>query len=353
MELFAALPDRAQAVIYIAIGLALLYGALFILGHILFKGDEAWRTLFVLGGFVAGGIAASLYLDNQPILPATIVAKNEQVYINRIIFGSDVSWDNQFELTAKFIPDGESQPVEAVLSAQGAQFDGFAVGEAIEIKHWRAGGALELARLSNRSTFSLLLGSSMWRAVLLIALGVGLAWAASAIRKDVTAGLFVAAIYIVFILGGTIASQWLKAAPIRGASKPTTGTVIQVTHRSQTFSARPRTRMKLLQPIEFWEVEFTPPEVGDKVRGVDVIDAGILQGEYGDQINFVYDPDNPRRIQLVDGRRLYAVKNGISPTGTPLLIFAIAAWFFRPGKKWRSDSKKREGDREANQAAKR
>jgi hypothetical protein len=328
MELWQSLPDELRASVLICLGAAAPLAALFVLGRLL-----TWRQrgsllpmALVAGGALAMGLGLSLFLDAQPSLPGVVEAKQESIEVR------DARWSHRLRLQVRYTPTAGDAPRSDLLQTDAGLYDRLQPGDPVNVRYLHLGGWFTFARISQRTTLAMLLGSDLvlvWAAGLLGLLM--LAGLTSGWLRKVFGGLFVL-LALPIALTVEPMHQWRTSAPLLGPQAEASAAVIRVVRITEVGGSDESEPDRLWQPVDLVQVEFVPRGWQHAVQAADLIDAGSLALTPGDRVTVRYLTGAPRRAQLDGGGRSYGLKNSVGLLVYPVALFgllgllALAAW---------------------------
>jgi hypothetical protein len=331
MDLWLSLPEEFRISALICLGAAAPLAALFVLGRLL-----TWRQrgsllpmALVAGGALAMGTALSLFLDVQPGLPGVVEAKQEAIDIR------DARWTHTLRLMVRYTPPGAGAPRSSLLQTDAGLYDRLQPGDPVNVRYLHLGGWFTFARISQRTTLSMLVGSDLalvWAAVLL-GLLVLIGLTSGGLRKAMGGVLLLVALPITLLLEPM--HQWRTAAPLIGPQAQAAGTVLAVTRITEVGGGDESEPDRLWQPVDLVQVEFIPNGWQHAVKAADLLDAGSLSLAPGDRVSVRYLAGAPRRVQIEGGERSYGMKNSVGLLAYPAALagllgaLALAAWMRR------------------------
>ena len=182
MEIWQSLPEDFRVTTFICLGGAGFLLGLYLLGRLLTfrRPDSVLPHLLVAGGVLAVVGSISLYLDRQPTIPGVVESKREEIDVD-----SDGNWSHVLKVQVTYTPPGASEPRSGDLSADDAIYDRVSAGDRVDVRYLHLGGWFAFARLSDRSTLSIILDGRSWLFSLpLIAGVVLLIWVMAAASKQ-------------------------------------------------------------------------------------------------------------------------------------------------------------------------
>lgn len=329
IELWQAVSQdvRTTLVIVVAVGGFLL--GLYLLGRLLTlrRPESLLPLLLVIGGVVVlvGGI--SLYLDAQPTIPGVVESKSERIDVD-----DEGAWSHDLAVRVRYTRPDTGTERSDDLGADPAIFDRVSAGDRVDVRFLHVGGLISFARLSDRSTLSMLVGAAAnptFVIMLAIAGLFALLWLLST-RPEWKVGfrtafvlLFAVALVVQFL------PQWRASGPLRGTQATAVATVREVDRFTQVGGSDESEPEQLIQPFDLVEVTFVPVDWRAPVLAADIIDADSLALEPGGSVTVHYLEENPRNIRLEGGTRTYAWKNVAWSAGmTAAALLVLAAFIF-------------------------
>jgi hypothetical protein len=320
MELWQSLPPDLRASLLLCLCAAAPLGALYLFGRLVARRqpDSLLPLSLVAGGALAMGSLLSLYLDRQPTLPGVVEAKEESIEV------TDARWTHTVRLQVRYRPPGTAEARSDLLVADPGLYDRLTIGDPVEVRYLHLGGWFSFARISARSTLSIVLGSDLnlllAAAVLGLLMMVGLSWGWV---RSVLGGLLVVVVLPIAILLEPM-HQWRTAAPLVGPQAEAQAAVLDVTRVTEVGGGEESEPDELWQPVDLVQVEFVPRGGQSAVRGADLIDADSLSLEPGDEVTVRYLTGAPRVLHLAGGTRSYGLKNSVWLITIPVATLALA-----------------------------
>lgn len=330
-DLWQSLSQDVRTTILIVAAVGGFLAALYWVGRLL-----SWRRKesmlpwgMALGGLAFLAAAGSLYLDMQPSIPGVVESKSE-----RIVVDNEGTASHELLVRVRFTRPDTGQPRSDELRADPAIYDRVSAGDAVEVRFLHVGGLISLARLSERSTLSMLFQAASNPVLYIVAAFVGLMgllWLLSkapALRA-ISLALLVALVGLALVV--TFLPQWRAGRPLRGAQESTVATVQEVDRFTEVGGGEENAPEPLIQPFDLVQVSFVPADRRDAVLAADIVDAGSLALEAGGSVAISYLVENPRQIRLQGGTRSYAWKNvswSAAMTGAALLFMGalLVGW---------------------------
>ena len=323
MDLWQSLPDEVKAtVLIVALAFGFIIG-LALLGRLLTirRPGSPLPLLMAGGGLAIIFIGTSVFLDRQPSVPGIVEGKQETLAID-----SDASWRHNLLLTVRYTPPGESQPTSRELRADPASYDQAVVGESVAVRHLYLGGLFAFARISERTTLSVMMGSDTRLLGGLAAAAVVVFLVATQGKlRDVTAALILGALATLLYLG-PITIQLRAAMPLGGRLASANATVVDVIRFTEIGDDSAESgREPVPQHLDLVQVSFVPAGQQDPVLSADLLDADSLSLEIGGRVPVRYRPDQPRSLRLQGGTRSYALKNTLWMVAQAITIILFLA----------------------------
>jgi hypothetical protein len=198
------------------------------------------------------------------------------------------------------------------LSADPPIYDRVSAGDRVEVRFLHLGGLISFARLSERSTLSMLLNATSNPTLYILAAFAGLMGLLWLLSKQPA---LKAALMVVFLLFFALAlvvqflPQWRASRPLRGAQETVVATVLEVERFTEVGGGEETEPEPLIQPLDLVQVSFVPAGWDEPVLAADMVDAESLSLEMGGAVTVHYLTANPREIRLEGGARTYAWKN--------------------------------------------
>lgn len=286
---------------------------------------------------VAGGVLAitgsiSLYLDRQPTISGTVESKTEEIDVD-----SDGNWSSVLTVRVTYTPPDAIEPTSRDLSADAAVYDRVSAGDPVDVRHLHLGGWFAFARLSDRSTLSILLGARAWLLLLPLVVAVGLLlWMKTAVSKQGKWSVILAmGALTLFVFLVDYTAQWRAAWPLAGPQTTAVATVRQVTRFTEVGGSDESPPEPLVQPFDLVQVEFVPEERRDPVMAADIIDADSLVLETGGTATVYYLVNQPRTVRLEGGARTYVWKNTLWSLATLMLLLLVLVGLLLGGRLFR------------------
>lgn len=326
IELWQTLPEDIRTTVLISLGVGAFLLAVYVVGRLLALGrpNSLLPVGLVTGAAVVLFGAVSLYLDAQPAIPGVVEGKSEQINVD-----SEGGWTHDLTVQVRYTrPDTGAERTDA-LAADAAIYDRVSAGDPVEVRFLHLGGLFSFARLSERSTLSMLFNAASNPALYIIAafaLLIGLVWLLSKHAALKAALLPVLLLLVALALVVNFLPQWRASQPLRGAQKTVRATVLEVERFTEVGGGDESEPEPLVQPIDVVQVSFVPEEVGEPVLAADIVDAESLSLEMGGSATVHYLVENPRTIRLDGGTRTYAWKNvswSVATTAAVLLFIAL------------------------------
>lgn len=334
-ELWQAIPEDIRTTILIVAAVGGLLLGLYVVGRLLTwrRRDSPLPILLVIGGLLVlmGGV--SLYLDAQPAVPGVVESKAERIEVD-----DEGAWSHELTVRVRYTRPDNGQTRTDDLRADAAVYDRVSPGDRVEVRFLHIGGLISFARLSDRSTLSMLLniGSNPTLYILAAFAGlIGLLWLLSK-QPAMKAGLLVAFLML-FALALVVQflPQWRASRPLRGPQETAVATVRDVDRFTQVGGTDESEPEELIQPFDLVEVSFVPVDWGAPVLAADIVDADSLSLEPGGTVTVHYLKENPRSIRLDGGTRTYAWKNVAWSVATAMAALFVLALFIFGRRFWR------------------
>jgi hypothetical protein len=323
MELWQALPEDIRTTILIVAGVGAFLVALYLFGRLLTfrRRDSLLPLALVIGGLVVLAAGISLYLDAQPTLPGVVESKAE-----RIVVDDEGAWSHELTVRVSYTRPDTGMVRSDDLRADPAVYDRVSAGDPVDVRFLHLGGLFSFARLSERSTLSMLFSAGSNPALYIIAAFaglMGLLWLLSK-RPEARAG-FLLAFLLLFALVMVVQflPQWRAGRPLTGPQETAVATVREIDRITQVGGGEDSDPEPLIQPLDLVQVAFVPAGWREPVLAADMVDADSLSLEKGGSVTVSYLMENPRTIRLEGGTRTYAWKNVVWSVGmvAAVLIF--------------------------------
>ncbi len=308
-DLWQALSADVRTTILIGAAVGGFFLVLYWVGRLL-----SWRrkNSFLPWALVIGGLllllgVGSIYLDAQPSIPGVVESKSE-----RIVVDDEGQVSHELTVRVRFTRPDTGQPRADDLRADPAIYDRVTTGDAVDVRFLHVGGLISLARLSERSTISMLFQAISNPTLIILALLVGLMGLLWLLTKHPALKVFTVPVFA--LLAGVVLvvmflPQWRASRPLRGAQETTVATVREVERFTEIGGGEESEPEHLIQPFDLVQVSFLPAGWRDPVLAGDMVDAGSLTLETGGSVPITYLLENPRQIRLQGGTRSYAWKN--------------------------------------------
>ncbi len=310
-DLWQALPQDVRTTILIVAALGGFLLALYWVGRLLtWRRKNSVLPLALVGGgllLLLGG--GSIYLDAQPSLPGVVESKSE-----RIVVDDEGQASHELTVRVRYTRPDTGEPRTDALRADPAIYDRVSAGDPVEVRFLHVGGLISLARLSERSTLSMLFQAGSNPTLLIVVAFVvllGLLWLLSKQPALKALSLVVFALFAVLALVAMFLPQWRAGRPLRGPQETAVATVREVETFTEVGGGDESEPEPLLQPFDLVQVSFVPAGWDEPVLAADMVDAGSLSLEMGGSTAISYLVENPREIRLQGGARSYAWKNVI------------------------------------------
>ena len=325
IELWQALPEDIRITVLIVLGVGGFLLAVYLVGKLLAFGRQDSLLPFglVTGAAVVLFGAVSLYLDAQPSIPGVVEGKSEQIDVD-----SEGGWTHDLTVQVRYTrPDTGEERTDA-LAADAAIYDRVSAGDPVEVRFLHLGGLFSFARLSERSTLSMLfnaVSNPVFYIIVAFAVLIGLVWLLSKRAALKAALLPVLLVLFALALVVNFLPQWRASRPLRGEQKTLAATVLEVERLTEVGGGDETEPEPLIQPFDLVQVTFVPEEIGEPVLAADIVDADSLSLEMGGSATIHYLVNNPRTIRLDGGARTYAWKNVAwsAATTVAVLLFLI------------------------------
>jgi hypothetical protein len=340
-DLWQALPADVRTTVLIVAALGGFLLALYWVGRLLSfrRKDSLLPVALVVGGLVvlAGGV--SIYLDAQPSLPGVVEAKAERITVD-----DDGDWSHELTVRVRYARPDTGQPRTDDLRADPAIYDRVSAGDQVEVRFLHIGGLISFARLSERSTLSMLFNATSNPALLIIAAFGGLMallWLFS--KQPALKSLSLVTFLLLFALAllAQFLPQWRASRPLNGPQETIVATVQDVERITQVGGGEETEPEPLIQPIDLVQVSFVPAGRREPVLAADMIDADSIALERGGSVTVSYLVENPRMIRLDGGGRSYAWKNvtwsaGMMAAALLLIGAVLFGWRLLRRMMWRA-----------------
>ncbi|MDT8306175.1 MAG: hypothetical protein RRC07_09580 [Anaerolineae bacterium] len=334
-ELWQAVPEDIRTTILIVAAVGGLLLGLYVVGRLLTwrRRDSPLPILLVIGGLgvLVGGV--SLYLDAQPTVPGVVEAKAERIDVD-----DEGAWSHELTVRVRYTRPDTGTARSDDLGADPAIYDRVSTGDRVDVRFLHVGGLISFARLSDRSTLSMLLGAATnptFVIMLAIAGLFALLWLLST-RPEWKVGfrtafvlLFAVALVVQFL------PQWRASRPLRGTQATAVATVREVDRFTQVGGSDESEPAQLIQPFDLVEVTFVPADWREPVLAADIVDADSLSLEQGGSVRVHYLEENPRTIRLEGGTRTYAWKNVLWSMGKAAAVLLVIAVYLFGRRFWR------------------
>jgi hypothetical protein len=224
----------------------------------------------------------------------------------------DGDWSHELAVRVRYTRPDTGQQRTDELRADPAIYDRVSAGDQVEVRFLHVGGLISFARLSERSTLSMLFNASSNPTLHILAAFaglMGLLWLLSKQPALKRVGLVAFLLLFALALVAQFLPQWRASRPLRGAQETVVATVHDVERITQVGGGEESEPETLLQPIDLVQVSFVPAGWREPVLAADMVDADSLSLEMGGSVTASYLVENPRTIRLEGGARTYAWKN--------------------------------------------